>query len=79
MIHLLPYVLVATLFGGGVWYVMDLRATVDAQDATIAGAALRLGSCEARSENLIEEKESDDAIESLDDDDLRNPPAHWLR
>lgn len=39
MIRLLPYLLAATLVGGGVWYVMGLRATVAAQGAEIASLA----------------------------------------
>jgi hypothetical protein len=39
MIRLLPYLLAATLVGGGVWYVMSLRATVAAQGAEIASLA----------------------------------------
>jgi hypothetical protein len=78
-LRLLPYFLAATLVGGGVWYVMDLRATVAAQGVALDGYELRLGGCEARAANLINERESDDAIERLTDDDLRNPNSDWLR
>lgn len=38
----------------------------------------QLASCGGRLQNLIEDVRSDNAIDALSDDDLRNVPDHWL-
>ena len=44
----------------------------------VAALELRLGACDARLANIIEDKDSDDAVDAIPDDDLRNAPARWL-
>lgn len=75
-----PYILIAAMLGAGgaVWWVMELRATNADQSNQIKSLTLQLDGCAARSENIIEDKESDDAIDNLSDDDLRNVPADWM-
>lgn len=50
----------------------DLRRQNDELQKELAG-------CEARSRNILEDKESDDAIDRIPDFDLRHVPDHWLR
>ena len=65
--------------GGAVWWVMDMRAAKVAQAAQIASLTLQLSACEARRDNLLEDMESDDAIDRLPTDALRSVPDWWLR
>lgn len=44
----------------------------------MAALELRLGACDARLGNLIEDKSDDEAVDRLADDDLRNVPPGWL-
>jgi len=69
----------AALAGGVAWYVSDLQAEIVLQVTTIDRLTLQLAGCNARAENIIRDKESDDAIDRLSPDDLRNLPTHWMR
>lgn len=63
--------------GGGYGHLMNQQnKTLRLQVAAVAG---QLASCGARLENLIEDVRSDNEIDNLSDDALRNVPAHWLR
>lgn len=74
-LRLLPYFAVAV----AVWWVMDLRADLGAAGARIDSLTMQLAGCTARASNIIEDKESDNAIDNLTDDDLRTVPDGWMR
>jgi hypothetical protein len=78
VIRLAPYAVLIAIGAFAVWYVMDLRATVVAQEQEIASMELLLGACEARADNIDQDRETDDKIDSLTDDDLRLVPNRWL-
>lgn len=78
MIRLLPYALAASIAAGVVWYVMALRENVASLTARNERLSASLTTCTARATNLIEDKESDDAIDNLSNDDLRSVPDGWL-
>lgn len=73
-LRLLPYAATAL----AVWWVMDMRADLKAAAARIDNLTMQLAGCRARAENLTEDKESDDAIDNLTDDDLRTAPDGWM-
>jgi hypothetical protein len=54
----------------------ELRVAAEVRNASFT---LLLNGCRARADNLIEDKESDDAVDTLTDDELRVVPSHWLR
>mgnify|MGYP003639159350 CR=1 FL=1 len=54
----------------------ELRVAADARNAALA---LLLAGCRARADNLTEDKDSDDEVDTLTDDELRVVPSHWLR
>lgn len=78
MLRLAPYGLAALIGGAAVLYVMDLRAENAALQAKLAGAQLLFDGCAARVDNLIQDKDSDDAIDAIPDVDLRNAPDGWM-
>lgn len=41
-------------------------------------AELLLQGCQARTTNIVEDKESDETINDLTDDDLRDAPERWI-
>jgi hypothetical protein len=49
-----------------------------ASQARIGALTMLLAGCSARAANLIEDKESDNAVDTLTDDDLRSAPAEWM-
>jgi len=67
---------VASLGLSGALWVQTQR--LRASQADKVALALSLGACEARALNLIEDKESDNEVDNIPDDDLRNVPDHWL-
>jgi hypothetical protein len=54
----------------------ELRVAAEVRNAS---HTLLLEGCRARANNLTEDKESDDAIDTLTDDELRVVPSRWLR
>jgi hypothetical protein len=73
--------LVASAVFGGVQTIAlawekELRVAAEVKNASLT---LLLEGCRARSENLTEDKESDDAVDTLTDDELRVVPGRWLR
>lgn len=76
----MPYIagaaLVAALGLSGALWVQTQR--LRASQADKVALALSLGACEARALNLTEDKESDNEVDNIPDDDLRNVPDHWL-
>jgi hypothetical protein len=53
----------------------ELRVAAEVRSGALT---LLLEGCNARANNLIEDKESDDAIDNIADDDLRIVPDDWL-
>jgi hypothetical protein len=53
----------------------ERRVAAEVRNASLT---LLLDGCRARADNLIEDKESDDAIDKLTDDELRVAPADWM-
>ncbi len=51
---------------------------IDTLKADKANLTLQLRGCQARTTNMNEDKESDDAIDVFTDDDLRNAPPEWM-
>jgi len=45
----------------------------------IAAVELQLGACEARADNMTEDKRSDDEVDRIPDDGLRDAPDRWMR
>jgi len=77
----LPIALVmamAAQLAGGVWWVMDLRADNQALRNENARLTGELITCEARVQNIIEDRESDNEIDLIPDGDLNTVPDHWL-
>ncbi len=76
----MPYIagaaLVASLGLSGALWVQTHR--LRASQADKVSLALSLGACEARALNLIEDKESDDAIDNIPDAGLNSVPERWL-
>tara|TARA_R110002167_G_scaffold348737_1_gene560164 strand:+ start:1688 stop:1972 length:285 start_codon:yes stop_codon:yes gene_type:complete len=70
----------AAMFGGvqttSLAWEKELRVAAEVRNASLT---LLLEGCRARADNLIEDKESDDAVDTLTDDELRVVPSHWLR
>lgn len=68
--------LVAALgLGGALALEVGLRKDAEAISERLSA---RVATCEARIRNIVEDKESDNAVDNLDDDDLRHVPDHWL-
>ena len=76
----LPYIagaaLVAALGLSGALWVQTKR--LSASQAENVALALSLGGCEARLTNIQQDKESDNEVDSIPDDGLRNVPDGWL-
>jgi hypothetical protein len=53
----------------------ELRVAAEVRSGALT---LLLEGCNARANNLIEDKESDNAIDNMADDDLRVVPNNWL-
>ena len=74
------YALIAALLG--VLGLSGVLVTTMARNSTLRAdnAALRLslGACEADAINIEEDKETDDAIDNIPDDALRDAPDRWL-
>tara|TARA_R110000796_G_scaffold49965_3_gene118604 strand:+ start:762 stop:1028 length:267 start_codon:yes stop_codon:yes gene_type:complete len=70
----------AVVFGGAqtvsLRWEQELRAAAEVRSRSLT---LLLAGCRARSDNLIEDKESDDAVDTLTDDELRVVPSLWMR
>lgn len=70
----------AAMFGGAQTMLLawekELRAAAELRNTSLT---LLLAGCRARSDNLIEDKESDDAVDTLTDDELRVAPSLWMR
>jgi hypothetical protein len=70
----------AAVFGGAqtmsLAWEKELRVAAEVRNASLT---LLLEGCRARANNLTEDKESDDAVDTLTDDELRVVPSRWLR
>jgi hypothetical protein len=75
MIRLLPYLLAATLVGGGVWYVISLRATVAAQGAEIASLARSNAALTTQNAQSAVAREVDAARATLETKQARDATA----
>lgn len=75
---LAPYLISALIGGGGIWWVMDLRADLAAERDDNDRLRGRLATCSARVDNLIEDGASDAEIDRIPDADLRDVPERWL-
>lgn len=57
---------------------ISFGANLLTKTAQLETTRLELGACGARLSNLLEDVRSDNEIDQLTDDDLRNVPDHWL-
>lgn len=77
---LLVGIVVSLSFGGvQTLRLAEEKATRVAAMARVGSLTLLLEGCRARAGNLTEDKESDDAVDTLTDDELRVVPSDWLR
>jgi hypothetical protein len=74
ILKLLPAALLAVSVGGN-WAQYKM---LQHKQAELVEERLIRAACDARVLNILEDKESDDAVDNLTDDDLRNVPDHWL-
>lgn len=79
LLRYLPIILAAGALAGGVGYVWALKRSNAFLASENAALSLKLSGCEARAANITEDKESDDEIDRIPDDGLRDVPDHWLR
>lgn len=74
--------ILASVTGGGygVWWVMDLKADHDTAVRDLAHQKSLYASCTARTNNILEDKESDNAVDAIPDNLLFDYPVpdHWL-
>lgn len=68
----------ATIFAGLAGYIWILRETNAGLEKRNSVLTILRDACDARIENLTEDKESDNAIDNLPDADLRHVPDGWL-
>jgi hypothetical protein len=61
---------------GALWLAL---ARIDTLNDRNAALTLQLNSCAARTTNMIEDKESDNAIDTIPDANLDRVPDSWLR
>lgn len=62
--------------GGYAWHLSARNTDLEAQ---LVQVTRQLEGCAARSKFIIEDKESDDAIDRIPDHGLRTVPDHWMR
>lgn len=75
------YALLAALLGvlglaGALAREVWLRKDAEAESARLSAS---LATCSARADNITEDKESDNAVDAIPDDGLRDVPDHWMR
>jgi len=77
---MLAALLASIAFGGmqsvSLMWERERRVLTEVRNASLT---LLLEGCRARATNLTEDKESDDAVDLLTDDELRLVPKRWLR
>jgi|GEM_PF-3465110 len=78
MIRFLPHLIAAGALLGAVGYVWALKADNRALRASQAVLEAQLAGCSARSDNITEDKESDDEIDRIPDADLRDRAGEWV-
>lgn len=78
-LRFLPHIAALSAVLGAAVYVWHLRTTNDRLEAQNAALTLRIEGCAARSENILEDMETDREVDTIPDDGLRDVPSHWLR
>jgi len=63
------------LAGGGLWLQTERVSTLNAE---LKLARAELQTCGGRLDAVLRDVRSDNAIDELPDDDLRDVPDHWL-
>lgn len=66
---------ISAVLAGALWF---QTARLERYQAQFAISTANLVACSGRLQNVIEDLRSDNAIDNLSDDDLRDVPAEWL-
>ena len=78
MVRFIPHIIALGAVLVAVAYVMVLRADNATLEAKNRALTLMLAGCEARLKNVAEDKESDNEVDNIPDDELRSVPDRWL-
>ena len=74
--YILAALLTACLaLSGGLWWSLTRNDALRDANASLRAS---VAACNARVKGILDDKESDDAIDRIPDDGLRNVPPGWL-